>query len=102
MDPWRAFADSTPVQLVSGMVSTRIETMLTGPFSGMAAKKKKIGKVGPVAEKKVIPVETDPSKLVNYVCGSNYMQKGEDIKVRHRNMMNLSFRKLIPTLFSYS
>lgn len=47
----------------------------------MAAKKKKIGKVGPVAEKKVIPVETDPVKLVNYVCGSNYMQKGEDIKV---------------------
>lgn len=47
----------------------------------MAAKKKKIGKVGPVAEKKVIPVETDPTKLVNYVCGSNYMQKGEDIKV---------------------
>lgn len=47
----------------------------------MATKKKKMGKVGPVAEKKVIPVETDPSKLVNYVCGSNYMQKGEDIKV---------------------
>lgn len=47
----------------------------------MVAKKKKMGKVGPVAEKKVIPVETDPVKLVNYVCGSNYMQKGEDIKV---------------------
>lgn len=47
----------------------------------MVTKKKKIGKVGPVAEKMVIPVETDPVKLVNYVCGSNYMQKGEDIKV---------------------
>lgn len=34
-----------------------------------------------MAEKKVIPVETDAVKLVNYVCGSNYMQKGEDIKV---------------------
>lgn len=45
------------------------------------AKKKKIGKVGPVAEKKVIPVETDATKLVNYVCGSNYMKTGEDIKV---------------------
>lgn len=50
----------------------------------MVAKKKKMGKAGPVAEKRVIPVETDPSKLVNYVCGSNYMQKGEDIKVNQR------------------
>lgn len=46
------------------------------------AKKKKLGKVGPVAEKKVIPVETDATKLVNYVCGSNIMKTGEDIKVR--------------------
>lgn len=50
----------------------------------MATKKKKMGKVGPVAEKKVIPVETDPTRLVNYVCGSNYMQKGEDIKVDNK------------------
>lgn len=47
----------------------------------MASKKKKLGKVGPVAEKKVIPVETDATKLVNFVCGSNYMKTGEDIKV---------------------
>lgn len=33
-------------------------------------------------EKKEIPVETDANKLVNYVCGSNIMKTGEDIKVR--------------------
>lgn len=42
---------------------------------------KKGGKLGPVVEKKVMPVETDPQKLVNYVCGSNILTKGEDIKV---------------------
>lgn len=44
-------------------------------------KKKKLGKLGPIMEKKIIPVETDATKLVNYVCGSNYMKTGEDIKV---------------------
>lgn len=42
---------------------------------------KKPGKLGPVVEKKIMPVETDPQKLVNYVCGSNIYIKGEDIKV---------------------
>lgn len=46
-----------------------------------AGKKKKLGKLGPIMEKKVIPVETDANKLVNYVCGSNYLKTGEDIKV---------------------
>lgn len=45
------------------------------------AKKKKLGKLGPIMEKKIIPVETDANKLVNYVCGSNYLKTGEDIKV---------------------
>lgn len=44
-------------------------------------KLKKLGKLGPIMEKKEIPVETDANKLVNYVCGSNLMKKGEDIKV---------------------
>lgn len=44
-------------------------------------KKKKLGKLGPIMEKKIIPVETDANKLVNYVCGSNYLKTGEDIKV---------------------
>jgi len=32
-------------------------------------------------EKKIIPVETDANKLVNYVCGSNYLKSGQDVKV---------------------
>lgn len=46
-----------------------------------AAKKKKLGKLGPIAEKIVLPVETDAAKLVNYVCGSNILKTGEDIRV---------------------
>lgn len=46
-----------------------------------AAKTKKIGKVGPIVEKIVLPVEKDTNKLVNYVCGSNINIEGEDIKV---------------------
>lgn len=42
------------------------------------------GKLGAVVEKKVMPVETDPQKLVNFVCGSNIKIKGEDIKVKLR------------------
>lgn len=48
---------------------------------GALGKKKKMGKLGPVVEKKVIPVETDVNRLVNYVCGSNINKTGEDIKV---------------------
>jgi len=45
-------------------------------------KKKKLSKLGPVMEKKVIPVETDTQKLVNYVCGSNLLKEGEDVKLK--------------------
>lgn len=45
---------------------------------------KKAGKLGPIVEKKVLPVETDPQKLVNYVCGSNIYIKGEDVKVSQK------------------
>ncbi|KAI9583614.1 39S ribosomal protein L54, mitochondrial [Glossina fuscipes] len=47
-----------------------------------AAKKKKMGKLGPIMEKKEIPVETDVNKLVNYVCGSNINKTGQDIKLK--------------------
>ncbi|BFG04827.1 39S ribosomal protein L54 mitochondrial [Drosophila madeirensis] len=46
------------------------------------AKKKKLGKLGPIMEKKVIPVETDANKLVGYVCGSNYLKTGQDVKIK--------------------
>lgn len=49
---------------------------------GGAMKKKKAGKVGPVMEKKVLPVETDPIKLVSYVCGSNIFKTGEDVRIK--------------------
>ena len=43
---------------------------------------KKLGKVAATTvEKKIMPVEEDPHKLVNYVCGSNYFIEGEDVKV---------------------
>ncbi|KAK3924922.1 39S ribosomal protein L54, mitochondrial [Frankliniella fusca] len=35
------------------------------------------------ASKKIkLEVEKDPNKLVNYLCGSNLMQTGEDIKLK--------------------
>jgi large subunit ribosomal protein L54 len=36
-------------------------------------------------EKKIVPVETDAQKLVNYVCGSNLLKGGEDIKLKADN-----------------
>lgn len=44
------------------------------------------GKMGAAVEKMVLPVETDPHKLVNYVCGSNIYVKGEDVKVSKQNL----------------
>jgi hypothetical protein len=56
--------------------------MFTFLFVALGKKSTKLGKLGPVVEKKVLPVETDPKKLVTYVCGSNIKTTGEDIKVR--------------------
>lgn len=47
---------------------------------GLGKGKKKAGKLTAM-EKKEMPVETDPHKLVNYVCGSNIYTTGEDVKV---------------------
>nr|CAG4652350.1 EOG090X0KWJ [Triops cancriformis] len=44
--------------------------------------KKKAGKMGAMVEKKKIPVETDPNKLVNFVSGSNILKTGEDIQLK--------------------
>ncbi|XP_037035685.1 39S ribosomal protein L54, mitochondrial [Bradysia coprophila] len=52
------------------------------PTVPKATKTKKLGKMGPIAEKVIIPVETDTHKLVNYVCGSNINKTGEDIKIK--------------------
>lgn len=47
---------------------------------GLGKGKKKGGKLGAM-EKKEMPVETDPARLVNYVCGSNIHTTGEDVQV---------------------
>lgn len=47
---------------------------------GLGKGKKKAGKLGTI-EKKQLPVETDPHRLVTYVCGSNIYTTGEDVKV---------------------
>ncbi|EFX82028.1 hypothetical protein DAPPUDRAFT_49671, partial [Daphnia pulex] len=40
------------------------------------------GKLGSVVQKIVLPVETDPVKLVNYVCGSNILKEGKDVELK--------------------
>lgn len=60
---------------------------------------KKGGKLGPVVEKKIMPVETDPQKLVNYVCGSNINIKGEDIKVSFFGLMREFLKIYLPNFF---
>lgn len=49
---------------------------------GGVLKKKKLGKVGPVTEKRVLPVETDPQKLTTYCCGANFHKTGEEVKLK--------------------
>ncbi|XP_044735437.1 39S ribosomal protein L54, mitochondrial [Chrysoperla carnea] len=68
--------------------TTRVLMIATNNYSkpaiaSMGAKgKKKLGKLGPMVEKKVLPVETDPNKLVNFVCGSNIFKEGKDIELK--------------------
>nr|SVE87160.1 EOG090X0KWJ [Daphnia similis]SVE87786.1 EOG090X0KWJ [Daphnia similis] len=51
--------------------------------AGLGSKKAgKLGKLGPVAEKIVLPVETDTEKLVSYVCGSNILKQGQDVQLK--------------------
>ncbi|XP_045761920.1 39S ribosomal protein L54, mitochondrial [Maniola jurtina] len=56
-------------------------TTAAGGVLGLGKGKKKLGKLGSM-EKKQLPVETDPEKLVNYVCGSNIYITGEDVKIK--------------------
>lgn len=48
---------------------------------GLGKGKKKGGKLTTV-EKKEMPVESDPNRLVSHVCGSNIYVTGEDVQVR--------------------
>ncbi|XP_076350271.1 mitochondrial ribosomal protein L54 [Tachypleus tridentatus] len=52
-------------------------------IAGLGGKGK--GSVGVAVQKKRLPVETDPHKLVNYVCGSNIYTDGQDVKIKDDN-----------------
>lgn len=54
--------------------------MLVPGVMGLGKGKKKGGKLGAV-EKKEMPVEGDPERLVSFVCGSNIYTTGEDVPV---------------------
>ncbi|XP_075986283.1 mitochondrial ribosomal protein L54 [Anticarsia gemmatalis] len=56
-------------------------TSAAGGVMGLGKGKKKGGKLTTM-EKKEMPVETDPNKLVNFVCGSNIYLTGEDVKIK--------------------
>ena len=48
-------------------------------------KKQKSDNIARPMEKKLLPVETDPERLVNYCCGSNIYVEGEDVKLKPDN-----------------
>ncbi|XP_058119914.1 large ribosomal subunit protein mL54 [Anopheles ziemanni] len=77
-------ASLVPLMRRSFIQITSVRNYATPKAGGAlgGSKKKKLGKLGPVVEKKVIPVETDANKLVSFVCGSNIMKQGEDIKLK--------------------
>ncbi|XP_046403454.1 39S ribosomal protein L54, mitochondrial [Ischnura elegans] len=52
------------------------------PAIASLGKKKKLAKLGPTVEKVVLPVESDPEKLVNFLCGSNIFKEGEPVKLK--------------------
>ncbi|EDV36492.1 uncharacterized protein Dana_GF11928 [Drosophila ananassae] len=68
-------------RLIAPALSNPVRSYAVKP-AAPAGKKKKLGKLGPIMEKKIIPVETDANKLVNYVCGSNYLKTGQDVKIK--------------------
>ncbi|CAK1589413.1 unnamed protein product [Parnassius mnemosyne] len=89
----RAIARSTALlPLISSVNSVTLHTTVisyavkkttsaAGGVLGLGKGKKKLGKLGAM-EKKELPVETDPVKLVSQVCGSNIYITGEDVKLK--------------------
>lgn len=65
------------------------------------AKKAKVGKAGPILEKITLYVEKDPHKLVNYVCGSNIYNDGEDIKVNEAILCSFDIFEFINFFFFF-
>ncbi|XP_058808464.1 large ribosomal subunit protein mL54 [Phymastichus coffea] len=53
------------------------------PGIGVAKGKKITKGKGPIAEKKVLPVEQDTYKLVKYCCGTNILKEGgQDVELK--------------------
>lgn len=55
--------------------------MIAG-IPSLGKKTSKMKGTGPAIEKKKLPVETDTTKLVNYVCGTGLTKTGEDVKLK--------------------
>ncbi|KAG6463898.1 39S ribosomal protein L54, mitochondrial [Manduca sexta] len=72
---------STQLHMDATCFAAKKTTSAAGGVMGLGKGKKKAGKLGTM-EKKEMPVETDPNKLVNYVCGSNIYVTGEDVKLK--------------------
>lgn len=66
---------------VPSYAAVKKTTSAAGGVMGLGKGKKKGGKLTAI-EKKEMPVETDPEKLVHYVCGSNINTTGEDVKIK--------------------
>nr|CAG4644487.1 EOG090X0KWJ [Lepidurus arcticus] len=67
------------LEVISKRTFNNAAVQLAKPaLAGLGGKKGKAGKLGPMLEKKKIPVETDPQKLVTFVCGSNVLKTGGD------------------------
>ncbi|KAJ8708884.1 hypothetical protein PYW08_010266 [Mythimna loreyi] len=66
---------------VADYAAVKKTTSAAGGVMGLGKGKKKAGKLGTM-EKKELPVESDPHRLVSYVCGSNIYTSGEDVKLQ--------------------
>ncbi|XP_037079163.1 39S ribosomal protein L54, mitochondrial-like [Pollicipes pollicipes] len=64
--------------LVTSATHNALPSMTAGQLGKKVAK---AGKLGSPTEKTVLPVETDPHRLVQYCCGSNILIEGEDIQL---------------------
>ncbi|KAI8423416.1 hypothetical protein MSG28_012562 [Choristoneura fumiferana] len=71
----RALHSSVPL-----CAAAKKTTSAAGGVMGLGKGKKKLGKLGAM-EKRELPVETDPHKLVTLVCGANIHTSGDDVKL---------------------
>ncbi|XP_046436430.1 39S ribosomal protein L54, mitochondrial [Neodiprion fabricii] len=68
--------------IVPSQYVVQIKGYAKADAGGMFGKGKKKLKLSQPLERKVLPVETDPEKLVKFVCGSNIMKEGQDIEIK--------------------